>query len=162
MELASCEQLYVRWLGELENSKKTMQNHSLLKARGGPRWAQEGPQNYLVRFTRCVAALFGPILGPTWAVLGPPWPFLGGPGGHLEAKFGLGRLDLGVQGGQELRCQKHQNNQRKFSVFGRVLGARNLQEACKVALWRSSCGLEGLKTATWMPSWLQDGLNKGK
>ena len=39
------------------------------------------------------------ILGPSWAILGPPWPFSGGPGGHLEADFGLGRLDLGVQGG---------------------------------------------------------------
>ena len=127
-----------------------------------PRWAQEGLRNYLGSSGRCPSPLFGPNLAPSWAVLGPPWPFLGGPGGHLEAKFGLGRLDLGVQGGQELRCQKHQNNQRKFSVFGRVLGARNLQEACKVALWRSSCGLEGLKTATWKSSWLLTWFNKGK
>ena len=53
-----------------------------------------------------MSALFGPILGLSWAILGPPWPLLGGPGGHLEADLGLGRLDLGVQGGQKLRCQK--------------------------------------------------------
>ena len=47
-----------------------------------------------------------PFLGPSWAILGPPWPFWRGPGGHLEADVGLGRLDLGVQGGQKLRCQK--------------------------------------------------------
>ena len=70
-----------------------------------PRWAQEGLQNYLGSSGH-VSALFGPILGPSWAILGPPWPFSGGPGGHLEAKLGLGRLDLGVQGGQKLRCQK--------------------------------------------------------
>ena len=68
----------------------------------GPRGLQEN----LGRFTRCVAALFGPILGPSWAILGPPWPLLGGPGGHLEADLGLERLDLGMQGGQKLRCQK--------------------------------------------------------
>jgi hypothetical protein len=77
-----------------------------LKARGAPRWAQEGSRNYLARFTRCAAARFGPILGPSWAILGPPWPFSGGPGGFLEANVGLGRLDRGVQGGQKLRCQK--------------------------------------------------------
>ena len=48
-----------------------------------------------------------PILGPSWVILCPPWPFLGGPEGHLEAYFGFGRLALGVQGGQKLRCQKH-------------------------------------------------------
>ena len=39
---------------------------------------------------------------PSWAHLGPSWallgPTLGGEGGHLEADFGFGRLDLGVQG----------------------------------------------------------------
>ena len=72
-----------------------------------PRWAQEGSRIYLARFCRCAAALSGPILSPFWAIFGPPWPFLGGPGGHLEADVGLGRLALGVQSGQQLRCQKH-------------------------------------------------------
>jgi len=72
-----------------------------------PRWAPESSKKYFARIARCVSALFGSILGPSWAILGPPWPFLGGPGGHLEADFGLGRLALGVQGGQKLRCQKH-------------------------------------------------------
>ena len=40
--------------------------------------------------------------------------------------------------------------------------ADSLQKTCKVAIWRSSCGLEGLKTATWMPCWLQDGLERAK
>ena len=127
-----------------------------------PRWAQEGLRNYLGSSGRCPSPLLEPILGPSWAILGPPWPVLGGPGGHLEAKFGLGRLDLGVQGGQKLSFQKHQQNLRKINVFGRILEAKSLQKACKVALWRSSCGLEGLKKATWMPSWLQTWLNTAK
>ena len=57
---------------------------------------QEGSRNYLARFTRSVAHLFGPILGLSGAILGPPWPFSGGLGGHLEADLGLERLDLGV------------------------------------------------------------------
>ena len=57
---------------------------------------------------------------------------------------------------------KTSNNLRKINVFGRFLEARSLQEACKVALWSSCCGLEGLKKATWMPSWLQTWLNKGR
>ena len=68
-----------------------------------PRWPQDGSRNYLAGFCRCPSALFKPILGSSWAILGPPWPFLGGPGGHLEADFGFGRLDLGVQGGLKLR-----------------------------------------------------------
>ena len=105
-ELACWEQLEVRWVGKLESSKNHCKNHCFLKARGGPRWAQEGSRNYLAGFYCCSSPLFGPILGPSWAILGPPWPFSGGPGGHLEADAGLGRLDLGVQGGQKLRCQK--------------------------------------------------------
>ena len=61
--------------------------------------AQEGLQNYLGSSGRCAAALFGPILGPSWANLAPAWPYLGGAGGHLEADLGFGRLGLGVQGG---------------------------------------------------------------
>ena len=63
------------------------------------RWAQEGSQNYLGSSGHCASPRFGLILGPSWAILGPPWPFSGGPGGHLEADFGFGRLDIGVQGG---------------------------------------------------------------
>ena len=32
----------------------------------------------------------------------------------------------------------------------------------KVLVWRSCCGLEGLKRTTCMPSWLQDGLVRAK
>ena len=55
-----------------------------------PMWAQEDLQNYLESSGRCPSPLFEPILGPSWAILG-------GPGGHLEAKFGLGRLDLRLE-----------------------------------------------------------------
>ena len=60
-----------------------------------PRWAQGAPGIILQDF----AVVRRPFLGPSWAILGPPWPFSRGPGGHLEADFGFGRLDLGVQGG---------------------------------------------------------------
>ena len=77
-------------------------------ARDGQSWPQDGPK----RAPRIILTLFAvarrPFLGPSWAILGPLGPLLGDPGGHLEAKFGLGRLDLGVQGGPKLRCQKHQ------------------------------------------------------
>ena len=71
--------------------------------------AQDGPRrdpriSYSMR-----AAPFWAHLGLSWALLGPPWPFSEGPKGHLEALLGLGRLDLGVKGGKELRCQTHQN-----------------------------------------------------
>ena len=96
------------------------------------RWAQEGSKTYLARFTRCVSALFGSILGPSWAILGPPWPFLGCPGGHLEADLGLGWLALGVQGGQKLRCKKHDFAWAK----SRFLAALGRHEAFrKLAKW---------------------------
>ena len=57
---------------------------------------------------------------------------------------------------------KTAKNRRKINVFGRFLEATSLEKACKVAFWRSSCGLEGLKTASWMTSWLQDGLERAK
>ena len=31
---------------------------------------------------------------PSWDILGPPCPFVEGPKGHLEAYFGLGRLEV--------------------------------------------------------------------
>ena len=45
----------------------------------------------------CVAP-FWAHLGPILGHLGPSLALLGGPGGHLEADFGFGRLDLGVLG----------------------------------------------------------------
>ena len=62
------------------------------------------PELRCVDYSLCGAPLWA-HLGP---ILGPPWPFSEGPGGHLEADVGLGRLDLGVQGGKRLICQKHQ------------------------------------------------------
>ena len=51
---------------------------------------------------------FGAHLGPILGYLGPSLAFLGGLGGHLEADVGFGRLGLGVQGGQKLRCQQRE------------------------------------------------------
>ena len=57
---------------------------------------------------------------------------------------------------------KTSKNQGEINVFGRFLEASSLEEACKVAVWRSCCGLEALKTATWMSRWLQDELESAK
>ena len=38
--------------------------------------------------------------------------------------------------------------------------AGSLLQACKGAVWRSCWWLEGLETATWMPSWLQRWISK--
>ena len=75
---------------------------------------------------------FGPLCGgPLWAhlgpilgYLGPRWPFWGGPGGLLEAYAGLGRLDLGVQGGQKL-------NVKEIKVAGRFRKAKELSESLR-------------------------------
>ena len=113
-----------------------------IESKMAPRWAQEGSRNYLARFTRNASALFGPILGPSWAILGPSWPFSGGPGGHLEADVGLGRLDLGVQGGQKLRCQKPLKNNGK----SRFLADSWRQQAFrKLAKWLLGGLVVGLK-----------------
>ena len=53
-------------------------------------------------------------------------------------------------------------NLREINVFGRFPEAKSFQKAWKVAVWRSCCGLENVKRATWMPSWLQDGLGRAK
>ena len=117
---------------------------SLRWPQSAPRWAQEGSRNYLAGFCRCSSPLFGPILGPSWAILGPPWPFLGGPGGHLEADFGLGRLASGVQGGEKLRCQKFlkiEENQCVWPISGDKEPSEGLQNGClEVLLWAG--GLE--------------------
>ena len=94
-ELAWWEQLEVRYAGKLKNYKKPCKNHCFLKARGAPRWAQEGSRNYLARFTRCAAHLFGPILGPSWAILGPSRGHLGPISDHLYAMFGHLQTFLG-------------------------------------------------------------------
>ena len=78
-----------------------------VRAKLSPRWPMSAPRFAQDAFQMSLVGLFGLILGSSWAILGPLWPLLGGPGGHLEAKLGLGRLDLGVQGGPKLRLQKH-------------------------------------------------------
>ena len=104
--------------------------------------AQRGSRTHLGSLGRRSAALFGPILGPSWAILGPPWPFLGGPGGHLEAKLGLGRLDLGVQGGQKLSFQKHQKTYGKSMFLADFWRQRAFR---KLAKWLFGGLLVGLK-----------------
>ena len=44
--------------------------------------------------------------------------------------------------------------------FCRFPEAKSLQKAWKVVVWGSCCGLETSKRATWMPRWLQVGVNK--
>ena len=82
-----------------------------------PRGAQESSRDILREKARYLSALFEPILGTSWAILGPPWPFLGGPRGHLEANVGLGRLELGVQGGKRMKCQTHQKKTKECQCF---------------------------------------------
>ena len=61
---------------------------------------------------------------------------------------------------KRLRCQKHQKPYRKLRLFVRCLKVKSLRRACKVVVWRSWCGLEGFKRATWTPCWLRVGINK--
>ena len=89
-------------LGNWKIAKDLVKKHNYSKAGGGPRWAPEGLQDYHGSSGRFPSASFGPSLGPSRPILSPPCPFSGGPGGHLEADVGLGRLDLGVQGGQKV------------------------------------------------------------
>ena len=81
-------------------------------------------------------------MGPSWAILGPLGPLLGGPGGHLEAKFGLGRLDLGVQGGQKLSFQKKQKTLGKSMFLAEFWRQRAFR---KLAKWLFGGLLVGLK-----------------
>ena len=127
------EQLEARYAGKLKTIKTWKKNHCFLKARGAPRWAQEGSRNYLAGFCRCSSPLLGPILNPSWAILGPPWPFSGGPGGHLEAYFGLGRLASGVQGGQKTEMPKTLKNLREIKVFGGPALPEKPQDCFKIA-----------------------------
>ena len=84
-------------------------------------------------------ASFWAHLGPILGYLGPSLARLGGPGGHLGAYFGLGRLDLGVQDGQQLKCQKHQKPQEDqgfWPISGSQELQENLQSGClEVLLW---------------------------
>ena len=63
---------------------------------------------------------------------------------------------------QEGGIAKTFKNQRKINDFGRFHRPGDHQKACKVAVRRSCCGLEGSKTATWMANWLQDRLGRAK
>ena len=122
--------------------------------------AQEGPK----RASRIILGVWvflrRPFLGPSWAHLGLSWALLGPSWGVQE---GILRQILGLEGllrWRKAEMQQTLKNLKKINVFGRFLEATSLQKACKVAVWRSCCGLEGLKTATWMPCWLQTWINK--
>ena len=97
-----------------------------------PRLAQEGSRNYLAGFCRCVSRLFGPILGPSWAVLGPPWPFLGGPRGPLEADLGLRRAAVDMICGKKVGLQKPQKTKGKSMI---LVDFRGQETTRKLAKW---------------------------
>ena len=103
----------------------------------GLRWPKMGPRG-LQELSWEILSLFG---APFWAHLGLILGYLG----PSLALLGWSRRASCI---------------RKINVFGRFLEATSLQKACKVAVWRSCCRLEGLKTATWMPCWLQTWINK--
>ena len=98
------------------------------RAQDGPRRAQDGPKK-----GRRVPGESRKII---------PGPLLGGPGGRLEAKIGLGRLDLGVQGGPKLRCQKHQKTLGKSMFLAEFWRQRAFR---KLAKWLFGGLLVGLK-----------------
>ena len=62
-----------------------------------PKMAKEGLQEYFGSSDRCVAALLGHILGPSWAILGPPWPFSGVQEAIFRPSLGLEGLILGCK-----------------------------------------------------------------
>ena len=74
--------------------------------------------------------------------LGPSLALLGGPGGHLEATLGLGRLASGVQGGQKLRFQKHQDSEGKSMLLADFW---RQQAFTKLAKWLLGGLVVGLK-----------------
>ncbi len=57
------------WAPKDKKYEKPKENHGLLKAPGGPKEAQKGPQKYLAGAGRCNQPLFWAILGSSWAVL---------------------------------------------------------------------------------------------
>ena len=89
--LARCEQDLVRCRGNLENSKQAMKNNSFLKARGGPRGAQDTSRNIL----RDLVVVRRPFLGPSWVNLGLSWDLLGPSWG---VQVGISRQMLGFEG----------------------------------------------------------------
>ena len=89
--LTSCEQDLVRWRGNLENGKETMQINSFLKARGGPKRAQKSSRDIL----RDLPVVCRPFLGPSWVHLGLSWALLGPSWG---VRAGILRQMLGLEG----------------------------------------------------------------
>ena len=75
-------------------------------------------------------------MGPKWALLGASWAMLRhfgalreAPGRHLEAKAGLGSLDLELTCGKKATCQKLQKTiekQRLFNDFWRQEGQESM------------------------------------
>ena len=120
-----------------------------------------------------ILADLGLILDPSWAILGPLGLLLGRPRGHLEAKFGLGRLDLGVQGSPKLRCQNHQKptgNQCFWLISGGkepseslqsgslelLLWARRLEEGSSDAKLASNLAQQGNVTLKFNQTWFRE------
>ena len=100
----------LQWYDRLEasNYDPTLVSSFIGEGQVEPTMAKVGPKMVPRGPPELSCPIYPLCGGPLWAHLGPILgylgPVLGGLGGHLEAKLGLGRLDLGVQGGQKLRC----------------------------------------------------------
>ena len=122
----------------------------------GPRGLQELSCRILSLFLAPFWAHLEPILGH----LGPSLAPLVGSRRASRGRFWAWKACFGGARWPKGGMPKTLKNLRKINVFGRFLEATSLQKACKVAVWRSCCGLEGLKRATWMPYWLQTWIKK--
>ena len=106
----------------------------------GPSWARLRP----------MLGHLGSKLGPRWVVLGASWAMLRhfgalreAPGRHLEAKAGLGSIDLEPTCGKKATSQNLPKANEKTYVFQLSLEAGRSRKHAKMALWRSGCGLDG-------------------
>ena len=88
-ELASCEQLDVRWLVKLENSKNHCKTTLFFEGPGWPKMGPRGLQELSCRILSLCVAPFWAHLGLSWAPLGPSW---GVEEGILRQFLGLGGL----------------------------------------------------------------------
>ena len=120
----------------------------------GLRWPKMGPrglQELSCRILPLFVAPFWAHLEPILGHLGPSLAPLVGSRRASRGRFWAWKACFGGARWPKGGMPKTLKNPRKINVFGRFLEATSLQKACKVAVWRSCCGLEGLKTVTWMP-----------
>ena len=139
-ELACQEQLEGGWVGKLETITQLCKTKIMFLGPRCPKMGPRGLQEVSWEFGSLFVGPFWAHLGPILGYLGPSWPFSGGPGGHREADVGLGRLDLGGQGSQKLRChflkKKFKGNQCFWPISGGNRPSESLQSGClEVLLW---------------------------